>query len=106
VRVAGRLVALRGHGKAGFAHLLDGTGRIQLYFKADQLGERFSRYELLDVGDWIGVEGRCSARAPARSRSRVESLELLAKSLRPLPEKWHGLRTRRPASASATPTCS
>ena len=49
VSVAGRIMALRGHGKAGFAHLLDGTGRIQLYFREDQLGEQFRRYELLDV---------------------------------------------------------
>src|SRR5262245_6882677 len=53
VSVAGRIMTLRGHGKAGFAHLLDVSGRIQLYFKAEHLGERFRRYELLDVGDWI-----------------------------------------------------
>src|SRR5207244_13129603 len=63
VRVAGRVMSLRGHGKAGFAHLLDGTGKIQLYFRADHLGEAFARYELLDVGDWIGGEG-----APCRTR--------------------------------------
>src|SRR2546422_9614358 len=57
VRVAGRVMTVRGHGKAGFAHLLDGSGRIQLYFRADQLGDQFRRYELLDVGDWIGVSG-------------------------------------------------
>src|SRR5437899_1442024 len=57
VRLAGRVMALRGHGKAGFAHLLDATGRLQLYFRADQLGAQFERYELIDVGDWIGVEG-------------------------------------------------
>src|SRR5688572_10110931 len=49
VRVAGRIVALRGHGKAGFAHLLDGSGRIQAYFRAEHLGEQFRRYVLLDV---------------------------------------------------------
>jgi len=92
VRLAGRILSLRGHGKAGFAHLLDGSGRIQLYFRADHLGDAFARYELLDVGDWIGVEG-----APFRTRTgeitvRVDSFELLAKSLRPLPEKWHGLK--------------
>lgn len=53
VRVAGRIVTLRGHGKAGFAHLLDASGRIQIYFRAEHLGEGFRRYELLDVGDWI-----------------------------------------------------
>ena len=57
VKVAGRIMSLRGHGKAGFAHVLDGSGSLQLYFRADHLGDRFARYELLDVGDWIGVEG-------------------------------------------------
>ncbi len=92
VRVAGRVMALRGHGKAGFAHLLDGTGRIQLYFRADALGDRFARYELLDVGDWIGVEGPVFRTRTGEITVRVEDVQLLAKSMRPLPEKWHGLR--------------
>ena len=92
VSVAGRLMALRGHGKAGFAHLLDGSGRIQLYFKAEHLGERFRRYELLDVGDWIGVSGPLFRTRTGEITIRVEALELLAKALRPLPEKWHGLK--------------
>jgi lysyl-tRNA synthetase class 2 len=92
MRLAGRLMTLRGHGKAGFAHLLDGSGRLQLYFRADQLGEAFRRYELLDVGDWIGVEGRLFRTRTGEITLRVEGFELLAKSMRPLPEKWHGLR--------------
>jgi len=92
VRVAGRIMALRGHGKAGFAHLLDGSGRIQLYFRADQLGERFRRYELLDVGDWVGVEGPVFRTRTGEITVKAEAVELLAKSMRPLPEKWHGLR--------------
>ena len=92
VRLAGRLMALRGHGKAGFGHLLDGSGRIQLYFRADQLGEAFRRYELLDVGDWIGVEGPLFRTRTGEITVRVEGFELLAKSMRPLPEKWHGLK--------------
>jgi lysyl-tRNA synthetase class 2 len=91
VRLAGRLMTLRGHGKAGFAHLLDGTGKIQLYFRADQLGDAFRRYELLDVGDWVGVEGPVFRTRTGEITVRVESFELLAKSMRPLPEKWHGL---------------
>jgi lysyl-tRNA synthetase class 2 len=91
VRVAGRIMSLRGHGKAGFAHLLDGSGSIQLYFKADHLGGQFARYELLDVGDWIGVEGALFRTRTGEITIRVDSVELLAKSLRPLPEKWHGL---------------
>ena len=92
VRVAGRIMTLRGHGKAGFAHLLDGSGRIQLYFRADVMGEAFGRYELLDVGDWVGVEGAVFRTRTGEITVRVEAVELLAKALRPLPEKWHGLR--------------
>src|SRR5262245_24917758 len=91
VKVAGRLMALRGHGKAGFAHLLDGSGSIQLYFRADHLGDHFARYELLDVGDWIGVEGALFRTRTGEITVRVDRFEMLAKSLRPLPEKWHGL---------------
>jgi lysyl-tRNA synthetase class 2 len=92
VRVAGRIMTLRGHGKAGFAHLLDGSGRIQLYFRADVMGEGFGRYELLDVGDWVGVEGAVFRTRTGEITVRVGTVELLAKALRPLPEKWHGLR--------------
>jgi lysyl-tRNA synthetase class 2 len=92
VRVAGRIMALRGHGKAGFAHLLDGSGRLQLYFRADALGVHFGRYELLDVGDWIGVEGAVFRTRTGEITVKVEAVDLLAKSMRPLPEKWHGLK--------------
>jgi lysyl-tRNA synthetase, class II len=91
VKVAGRIMSLRGHGKAGFAHLLDGSGSIQLYFRADHLGDGFARYELLDVGDWIGVEGALFRTRTGEITIRVDRFDLLAKSLRPLPEKWHGL---------------
>jgi lysyl-tRNA synthetase class 2 len=92
VRVAGRLVSLRGHGKAGFGHLLDASGRLQVYFRRDRLGDHFARYELLDVGDWVGVEGPLFRTRTGEITVRAERLELLAKSLRPLPEKWHGLK--------------
>jgi len=92
VRIAGRVMTLRGHGKAGFAHLLDGSGRIQVYFKAEVLGEHFGRYELLDVGDWAGIEGPVFRTRTGEITVRADRVELLAKSLRPLPEKWHGLR--------------
>src|SRR5689334_14558611 len=91
VCVAGRIITLRGHGKAGFAHLLDATGRIQVYFRAENLGDAWSRYELLDVGDWIGVEGPLFRTRTGEITVRAEAIELLAKSIRPLPEKWHGL---------------
>ena len=92
VRIAGRLLTLRGHGKAGFAHLLDGSGRIQLYFKAEHLGDLFKRYELLDVGDWVGVSGPLFRTRTGEITVRVDGLEMLAKAVRPLPEKWHGLK--------------
>src|SRR5262245_13546950 len=91
VSVAGRLVARRGHGKAGFGHVLDGSGRIQVYFRSDVLGAAFARYELLEVGDWVGVRGRLFRTRTREITIRAEGVELLAKSIRPLPEKWHGL---------------
>ena len=91
VRVAGRVMTLRGHGKAGFAHLLDGSGKLQVYFRKDQLGDQYARVELLDVGDWVGVEGPLFRTRTGEITVRVDRVELLAKSMRPLPEKWHGL---------------
>ena len=91
VAVAGRLVARRGHGKAGFGHVLDGSGRIQVYFRSDVMGDAFQRYELLEVGDWVGVSGSLFRTRTGEITVRAEQVELLAKSIRPLPEKWHGL---------------
>ncbi len=91
VTVAGRLVAKRGHGKAGFGHVLDGSGRIQVYFRNDVLGDAFPRYELLEMGDWVGVRGSLFRTRTGEITVRAEQVELLAKSIRPLPEKWHGL---------------
>ncbi|HEY6196814.1 MAG TPA: lysine--tRNA ligase [Candidatus Eisenbacteria bacterium] len=91
VQIAGRLVARRGHGKAGFGHVLDGSGRIQVYFRSDVMGEQFARYELLEVGDWVGVRGALFRTRTGEITVRAEQVELLAKSIRPLPEKWHGL---------------
>jgi lysyl-tRNA synthetase, class II len=65
--VAGRILSWRGHGKSAFAHVEDGGGRIQLYFRKDALGEAsFADLDLLDLGDWIGVEGPSSGPAPGR----------------------------------------
>lgn len=86
VRLAGRLVALRGHGKTTFAHIADATGRLQLYFRRDQLGEPY--YEVLglcDIGDIIGVEGPLFRTRTGEVTVRVDRVEMLAKSLRPLP---------------------
>ncbi|MGK2961277.1 MAG: lysine--tRNA ligase [Gemmatimonadaceae bacterium] len=86
VSIAGRIVAWRAHGKTVFAHLSDASGRIQLYFRKDQLGdERFGILEHLDLGDIIGVTGPLFRTRTGETTVRVESFELLAKSLRPLP---------------------
>jgi lysyl-tRNA synthetase class 2 len=86
VRVAGRLVAWRPHGKTVFGHLADQWSRIQLYFRRDDLGEDvFKLVDLLDLGDVIGVSGRLFRTRTGETTIRVESVTLLAKSLRPLP---------------------
>lgn len=86
VRVAGRLVAWRAHGKTAFAHLADPSGRLQLYFRKDELGdEPFAALDLLDLGDVIGVEGPLFRTKTGEVTVRVHAFELLAKSLRPLP---------------------
>jgi lysyl-tRNA synthetase class 2 len=94
VRVAGRITARRVMGGASFYDLRDGSGRIQLYATKDQLGEE--GYELLvedlDIGDLVGVEGHVFRTQRGELSIRVEAYEILAKALRPLPEKWHGLR--------------
>ena len=91
-RLAGRVVALRRFGKAAFAHIQDGTGRIQVYFKKEQLdAPGVAVFEQMDLGDILGVSGRLFRTKTEELTVQVETLTLLAKSLRPLPEKWHGL---------------
>jgi lysyl-tRNA synthetase class 2 len=86
VSIAGRIVAWRAHGKTTFAHLTDSSGRIQLYFKKDQLGEAsYSLLAHLDLGDIIGVHGPLFRTRTGETTVRVDRVELLAKSLRPLP---------------------
>ena len=86
VRVAGRIVAWRGQGKTSFAHLADDSGRIQLYFRKDDLGdELFETLKLFDIGDVIGVSGALFRTKTGEATVRVASAEMLAKSLRPLP---------------------
>ncbi|MCI0548140.1 MAG: lysine--tRNA ligase [Candidatus Rokubacteria bacterium] len=91
VRVAGRIVALRHHGKTCFAHLRDQSGQIQLYARADVLGDGYGLFTELDVGDFIGVTGEVFRTRTGELTVAVKAFEFLAKSLRPLPEKWHGL---------------
>ncbi|OGK96832.1 MAG: lysine--tRNA ligase [Candidatus Rokubacteria bacterium RBG_16_73_20] len=92
VSVAGRIVALRHHGKTCFAHLMDQTGRLQLYARADQLGDEYARFTDLDVGDFVGVTGELFRTRTGELTVAVKGLAFLAKALRPLPEKWHGLK--------------
>ncbi len=93
VRLAGRLMAKRGHGKASFAELMDMSGRMQIYFKYDVLGEeKYGQFRLLDIGDIIGIEGRVFKTQRGEITIIVLDFELLSKSLRPLPEKFHGLK--------------
>jgi lysyl-tRNA synthetase class 2 len=92
VAVAGRLMARRGHGKAGFGHVLDASGKVQVYARADVLGEDgYGLWELLDIGDWVGVRGRVFRTRTGEITVQAQGIELLAKSMRPLPDKWHGL---------------
>ena len=92
VRVCGRMVAIRGQGKAGFVNLSDGECRLQVYVRRDAVGERlFKLYRLLDVGDFVGVEGYLFRTRTGELTVHATDMEFLAKSLLPLPEKWHGL---------------
>lgn len=95
VKLAGRIMAIRTHGKASFADLMDMTGRIQLYVKIDQVGaEEYHTFSELDIGDVIGVQGTVFKTRRGQISVMVDFFNFLAKSLRPLPEKWHGLKDK------------
>lgn len=92
VSLAGRIVAMRGMGKATFIDIRDGSGKIQAYFRKDDLGD--DKYDLirdLDIGDFLGASGSLFATKTGETTLRVLDFAILAKSLEPLPEKWHGL---------------
>jgi lysyl-tRNA synthetase class 2 len=91
VRVAGRLMAKRIMGKASFVQLQDMTGHIQLFLQQGALGDTYEAFKSWDVGDIVGAEGALMRTRTGELSVRVESLRLLTKSLRPLPDKWHGL---------------
>jgi lysyl-tRNA synthetase, class II len=92
VRVAGRLMSIRGQGKAGFAHLQQAGKRLQIYVKLDFVGEKgFQLYKLLDLGDFVGVSGYLFRTRTNELSVHVEEITFLAKDLLPLPEKYHGL---------------
>src|SRR6266567_1748268 len=91
--VAGRITAHRDMGKSHFLDLRDATGRIQIYIHAKEVGpELIELFRLLDIGDFIGVEGTCFLTKSGEPTVKVQAFRLLAKTLRPLPEKWHGLQ--------------
>ena len=90
---AGRLTAQRGHGGLTFADLSDGNGKLQICIKKELVGEEaYARLELLDLGDILGVSGTLFKTKTGQVTIQVKDYTLLAKSLRPLPEKWHGLK--------------
>ncbi len=90
--LAGRLMRINKFGKASFCHIQDRSGQIQAYFRRDQMEEKSQKVlRLLDIGDLIGLRGRLFRTKTGELTLMAESLELLAKSFRPLPEKWHGL---------------
>lgn len=93
VTVAGRLLAIRGHGKMCFADIVDETGKIQLWFKFDTLNEKkFALIELLDIGDFIGVSGTLINTKAGELTILADDLTILTKSILPLPSSWYGLK--------------
>ncbi|MBS1235513.1 MAG: lysyl-tRNA synthetase [Proteobacteria bacterium] len=92
VRVAGRMMGMRVMGKASFAHLQDMSGRIQLYVQRETIGEAlYSEFKQWDLGDIVGAEGVLFKTKTGELSVKVDDVRLLTKSLRPLPDKWHGL---------------
>jgi len=95
VKIAGRMISLRLHGKSLFFHLKDGGGKIQIYVKSDEVGkEKFKLFELFDIGDFLGVTGKVFKTKTGEITVRAGDFCILCKSLRPLPEKWHGLQDK------------
>ena len=93
LRAAGRITAHRDMGKSHFLDLRDATGRIQIYIHAKEIGaDQVDLFRLLDIGDLIGVEGTCFLTKSGEPTLKVRTFQVLAKALRPLPEKWHGLQ--------------
>jgi lysyl-tRNA synthetase class 2 len=92
VRIAGRVMTVRDHGKTAFLDLSERTARIQVYCRRDTLSEReWTLYQNLDAGDWVAVEGPVFRTKKGELSVKAEAMHFLVKALRPLPEKWHGL---------------
>src|SRR5690606_11772071 len=91
VAIAGRLMAKRVMGKASFAQVMDESGRIELFLQGNVLGEAYEAFKSFDIGDIVAVEGGLTRTRTGELSLKATSLRLLVKSLRPLPDKWHGL---------------
>ena len=92
VSISGRLMAIRGHGKAGFGHVAGGGLRLQIYVRQDRVGEdNYRLYRLLDLGDLVGVRGTLARTRTGELTVFADEVVFLAKALLPMPEKWHGL---------------
>lgn len=93
VSMAGRMMTRRGHGKACFAHIQDKSGQLQVYIRLDEVGEeQYALFQQLDIGDIIGINGKVFKTRTGEVTVNIDSFKILAKALRPLPEKWHGLK--------------
>jgi lysyl-tRNA synthetase class 2 len=93
VKIAGRIMTKRGKGKAAFAHIMDQYGQVQLYIRLDAVGEEtFEYFKTADIGDIVGVEGKVMKTKMGELSIRAEKITHLTKALRPLPEKYHGLK--------------
>ena len=91
VSVGGRVTALRGMGRVTFCDILDGSGRIQVMFRSNTLGDEYQTLDYVDIGDWMGVSGSMIRTRTGEVTVQAGSFTILCKTLRPLPEKWHGL---------------
>ena len=93
VTIAGRVMTKRGKGKAGFAHIQDLSGQIQIYVRQDAVGEgQYEVFNLIDLGDIVGIKGQVFKTKVGELSIKASSFEILSKSLRPLPDKFHGLK--------------
>lgn len=103
VTLAGRIMTKRGKGKAGFAHIQDLSGQIQIYVRKDAVGEEsYAVFETADLGDIVGISGNLFKTKVGELSVKAEEFVLLTKSLRPLPDKFHGLKDVGGATASVT----
>ncbi len=93
VSIAGRIMSRRGHGKASFCDVADRDGKIQIYIRLDEIGEKsYEEFKLYDIGDIIGVTGEVFRTHKGEISVKAQTVTLLSKALLPLPEKWHGLK--------------